>query len=687
MIRRAANPALFLTLVVALVVAAFSIGGSLALFTDTDSVPGNTFTTAASFDGLDRANAWTTGLTHTAGSGSDRLLLFVVGYENGADPGVSAATYGGQSLTPIIGAVAGTTTVGRVELWYLNEAGIAAASGSTFSVTWGGATPSQPMYAAATYKHVNQSDPIADSASNSTDTSTPNPITATVNVTDGAMAVSGAISGNNGSYTWGGGWTEGTDQTSGTTTTMSSAENPATADGTDTASATHSGPNRQAIVVAVLNSPTPPVAILDPWTTGTTHTVSAGANRLLLVGVYGEDSGVIASINTVTWGGQTLTEISEATVGTGYSNLVWMGYLDEAGIAAASGSTIVATWSGTTPNESVLYSAATLENVDQTTPIGASSTGTSTSASTVQVAGVLNVSAGDMAAYVTVSGEQGRTHTADTGYTEGTEEDSGGVGQVASNATKVIASAGTEQPMATWSGTNNRLAIVGAIINMAPPPPPAGAVAILDAWTTGTTHAVSAGANRLLLVGVYGEDSGLISSINTVTWGGQTLTEIGEAPVGTGPSNLVWMGYLDEAGIAAASDSTIVATWSGAAPDRSVLYAAATLENVDQTTPIGDSSTGTATSASTVQVAGALNVSPGDMAAYVTVTGNAGLTHTPDTGYTEGTEQDSGGDAQDHVASNATKVIASAGTEQPTATWSGTSVRLGIVGAVIKMAP
>ncbi len=197
-------------------------------------------------------DAWTTGLTHTVSAGSDRLLLFAVGYENASDPGVSAVSYGTQALSPIIGDVAGTTIVGRVELWYLNDAGIAAASGSTFSVTWGGTAPVDPMYAAATYENVNQSTPISDSASNSTDTTTPNPITATVNVTDGDMAVAAAIAGNNGTYAWGGGWTEGTDQTSGATTTMSSAENAATASGTDTASATHSGPNRQAIVAAVL---------------------------------------------------------------------------------------------------------------------------------------------------------------------------------------------------------------------------------------------------------------------------------------------------------------------------------------------------------------------------------------------------------------------------------------------------
>jgi len=68
--------------------------------------------------------------------------------------------------------------------------------------------------------------------------------------------VSGVVSGNNGSYIWGGGWNEGTDQTASSTTTMSSSENAATAGGTDTASATHSGPNRQAIVAATLNPAT-----------------------------------------------------------------------------------------------------------------------------------------------------------------------------------------------------------------------------------------------------------------------------------------------------------------------------------------------------------------------------------------------------------------------------------------------
>lgn len=49
--KRLATSALLLLLLAALILAALSIRGALALFTDTASVPANTFTTAASFGG------------------------------------------------------------------------------------------------------------------------------------------------------------------------------------------------------------------------------------------------------------------------------------------------------------------------------------------------------------------------------------------------------------------------------------------------------------------------------------------------------------------------------------------------------------------------------------------------------------------------------------------------------------
>ncbi|HEX4823034.1 MAG TPA: thrombospondin type 3 repeat-containing protein [Candidatus Polarisedimenticolaceae bacterium] len=198
------------------------------------------------------ADAWTTGLTHAAGAGADRLLVFMVGYENAADVPVSAVTFGGQALTRIDGVVTGTTTVARIELWYLKESGIAAATGTTFTVTWGGTAPTEPSYAAVVLKNVDQTAPIGASSVNQTPAATPNPLPTSVAVTADGMAIAAAMSGNPGSFTWNNGWTEGTDQSlsSSNSTTAQHAE---TASGTDTASATHSSQNRQVIVGAAVS--------------------------------------------------------------------------------------------------------------------------------------------------------------------------------------------------------------------------------------------------------------------------------------------------------------------------------------------------------------------------------------------------------------------------------------------------
>ena len=199
-----------------------------------------------------RASNWTTGLTHTVGSGNDRLLVFMVGYENGADVAVSSVKFGGQNLTRINGTVTGTTTVARIELWYLNESGIGAASGNAFVVTWGGTAPTEPSYAAATFRNVNQVTPVFASAVNGTNAATPNPLPVSIGVSADGMALAAAMSGNPGSFTWNNGWTEGTDQSL-ASSSSTSADHAAASNGTDSASATHSSQNRQVIVSASLS--------------------------------------------------------------------------------------------------------------------------------------------------------------------------------------------------------------------------------------------------------------------------------------------------------------------------------------------------------------------------------------------------------------------------------------------------
>ena len=199
-------------------------------------------------------DAWTTGTTKTVSAGSNRLLVVAVGYENATDTGVSSVTYGTRSLTRITGTSATSSSVfNRTELWYLNDANISAASSTTIAVTWGNGAPTDAMYAAATFANVEQGTPVGASNTSSTNAATPNPLTAAVSVEPRGYSVAAVTCGNSGTYTWNNGWAAGTDQTSSSTTEMATASNDESTSGTDTASATHSGPNRQAMVVAYLN--------------------------------------------------------------------------------------------------------------------------------------------------------------------------------------------------------------------------------------------------------------------------------------------------------------------------------------------------------------------------------------------------------------------------------------------------
>ena len=86
--------------------------------------------------------------------------------------------------------------------------------------------------------------------------------------------------------------------------------------------------------------------------------------------------------------------------------------------------------------------------------------------------------------------------------------------------------------------------------------------ALLGSWQTGTTHTATAGNNRLLVVCIAAEDTAPASTISSVTYGGQTMTELGYTTIDSGRVQTAAMYYLNEAGIAAAASSTITVTWS-----------------------------------------------------------------------------------------------------------------------------
>jgi hypothetical protein len=459
--RRLGVAFVLLLLVSSGLVAAGASTNALAIFTKTRTVAANTFTTASSFPASNSvlaADSWSTGLTHTTGSGSNRLLTFVVGYENATDVGVSTVTYGTRTMTKALGQVAGTGPFDRVEIWYLNEAGIVLASSTTFAVTWGGTAPADPMYAAIGYKNVDQTTPIATTNSATTNLSTPNPITAAVTVGGGAVAVSGVINGNTGSYTWNNSFVEGTDQTHGATTTMSSADKLASTTGTQTASATHSGSARQAIVVAVINHDT--VETADTWTTGLTHTTGSGTNRLLIFMVSYENASDVG-VTAVTYGTRPMTRALGAVAGTTTVDRVELWYLTESGIANATSTTFAVSWGGTAPS-SPMYAAGAYKRVNQATPIASSNSATTNASTPNPITAAVTVLQGDLVAGAVINGNTG-SYTWNNSFAEHTDQTSGAT-TTASSADKVAAADGTETASATHSGSA-RQAIVAAVIS------------------------------------------------------------------------------------------------------------------------------------------------------------------------------------------------------------------------------
>ena len=170
-----------------------------------------------------RLGSWATGFSHTAQAGSNRALVFVWAAEDiSSAPSNSAVTYGGQAMTLVASRSAGTGSYNSVEVWILNETGIAAASGSAFVVTPVGSPPSDAAGAShAFFGGVNQASLTGATAVASTDVSTPNPITtAALANTSGDMVIVGAAAGFAGTYTPQNGFALGTNEVLSLTMTL-----------------------------------------------------------------------------------------------------------------------------------------------------------------------------------------------------------------------------------------------------------------------------------------------------------------------------------------------------------------------------------------------------------------------------------------------------------------------------------
>ncbi|MFZ0033356.1 MAG: hypothetical protein WAK60_00015, partial [Sedimentisphaerales bacterium] len=113
------------------------------------------------------------------------------------------------------------------------------------------------------------------------------------------------------------------------------------------------------------------VQFLDSWVTGTTHTKVTGTNRALVFVAHAKSSSA-SSLTGVTYGGQAMTKITDQIIGSSSSRAYVAAFiLNDAGITAASGSPPAFTPTWTNAPANVTYTSVILQNVNQTTLLGA----------------------------------------------------------------------------------------------------------------------------------------------------------------------------------------------------------------------------------------------------------------------------------------------------------------------------
>ncbi len=233
------------------------------------------------------------------------------------------------------------------------------------------------------------------------------------------------------------------------------------------------------------------VSLLNGWQDGqlstiTNYPLSAGNNRLMVVFV-GMENATTPSVTSVTYGGQTMTQLISLNNTAGFQAQLEVWYLTEVQLAAIGPGTynVNVNLGAFAQNEYFdIISAATFANVDPISPFLDIQTGTTTGGTpnpwalpnplTVGIGGVAinGIFSGNN---TTPASTNGGTNcwTINSGFIEGTDvyrantavaPNSGGCFQ---SAHKFIAANGSEQPSTTFNGTSNRRVLIALSLRRA----------------------------------------------------------------------------------------------------------------------------------------------------------------------------------------------------------------------------
>jgi chemotaxis receptor (MCP) glutamine deamidase CheD len=514
------------------------------------------FTTMAAPPPAAIIGSWVTGTTHAKEAGTNRALVFIAHAEHTGSVALNSVKYGGRSMTKIVEKIitSGATRT-YVAAFILNDAGIIAATSTTFTPSWSATPYYGTSYESVFLQNVNQWTLTGATATNATASGSTITTSALAN-SIGDMIIDAATNSNTGTYTTNNSFTKAVDLSR---TNFDGVGGYKAATGaSETPSVTHSPSNgRQSLIGFVVKGPDttpptpspmtwatvphatsatsismtattasdlsgveyyfecisggnghdsdwqagatyedtdlvpntqytyrvkvrdkssvhnetewstsqsvttllPPVIIIGPWVTGTANGQESGISRALVFIAHAEHSGSV-TLNSVTYGGQAMTKVVEAIVGSGATRTYVAAFiLNDAGINAATSTTFSTSWSST-PYYGTSYESVFLDNVNQSILTGATATNATSSGSTITTSALAN-SSRDMILDAATCSSTG-SYTVNNGFTEALELSRTNFDGVAGYKS---ATGANETPSVRHSTSSSRQSLVGFVVN------------------------------------------------------------------------------------------------------------------------------------------------------------------------------------------------------------------------------
>jgi len=395
-------------------------------------------------------------ISHTTGSGSDRLMLVGVSVNNDNFETVTGVTYNGTENLTLVGSEAGTADGddARVEIWSL----VAPSTGThDVVITFSAALLQEAAAGVMTFTNVDQTTPLGTFASNAGDDSTP----ATVNIPSASgELVFGLVSSEYDSLTASSGQTEQWNRSVGSTyaaggTTVATSS-PVTMSWNLSTSTNHWAIGGVSIKPAdasgstVCSVGTESVTldnVTDRYNSGTgnlAHPIGSGSgNNRLLVVCYGQENQ--STINSMSYNGVAMTKIHREAILDGAWNVTEMWYILDADMPSSAGTYDVSmSVTGASGPGIVVLS---FEGVAQQAPETYNSSQYGVGADHTLTTQLQNVSVGSLVVSVASNGSSG-------GY-DGSVGGAGGAGIRQSEGQPSSAGMGVSTDVASAGGTFN----------------------------------------------------------------------------------------------------------------------------------------------------------------------------------------------------------------------------------------